>query len=356
MQVLEDDDQRVAPGGGFDRGSPRGEQQVLVHALGAGLADGRGQQPRIAVRVLHADPLEPDPDRVAHLARRRVVVRAGQREEDLAHGPVGQLLAVGQTLRGGDDGLWREAWQPVEELFDQAGLPHPGRRDDADHRRPLLGHRTPRDELELGVVVFAADERQAFAPRTLALARPDHQPRCDRGGFSSCCDLHLVAELEVVGGPHGAVAGEDRPRLRGLLQARRDVGRVAGDEEVARGLVAAGHHLSGADPEPDGDAAVEQWIGLDSLAHGQGRGHRAVGVVAVGGGQAEHRHHRVADELLHRAAVLLDRLARDRVVTGKQAAHLLRVELLAERGRARHVGEEDGDDAALFGGDRHRFG
>ena len=50
---------------------------------------------------------------------------------------------------------------------------------------------------------------------------------------------------------------------------------------------------------------------------------------------------------------LLDGLARDRVVARQQAPHLLRVELLAECGRARHVGEEDGDDAALLGGDGH---
>ena len=74
------------------------------------------------------------------------------------------------------------------------------------------------------------------------------------------------------------------------------------------------------------------------------------------GWEAEDCHHGIADELLDRASMLLDALARDRVVAGEQAAHLLRVEVLAERGRARHVGEEDGDDAALFGGDRHRFG
>ena len=76
----------------------------------------------------------------------------------------------------------------------------------------------------------------------------------------------------------------------------------------------------------------------------------------MGGGQAEDGHHGIADELLDGAAVLLHAFAGDAVVAGEQAAHLLRVELLAERGRARHVGEEDGDDAAFFGGDGHRNG
>jgi hypothetical protein len=67
---------------------------------------------------------------------------------------------------------------------------------------------------------------------------------------------------------------------------------------------------------------------------------------------AEHRHHGVADELLDRAAVLSHGLSRDRVVARQQPAHLLGVELLAERGRARQVGEQHGHDAPLLGRDR----
>src|SRR2546428_14009996 len=38
----------------------------------------------------------------------------------------------------------------------------------------------------------------------------------------------------------------------------------------------------------------------------------------------------------------------DVVVAAEQDADILRVERIAEGGRSRHVGEKDGDDAALF--------
>ena len=353
MQVLEHDDEWVLPGGCLQRRAPRGEQQVFVHAFGPGLSDRRGQEARVAVGVLHADPLQPDPDRVADLARRRVLGRAGQREQDLAHGPVGELLSVGQALGGRDHSVGRQAGQPAEKLLDQAGLPHSGGRDDADHRGPLLVDGAARDELQLGQVVLATNQRQVVALPGLGLARTDDDVGGHRRRFAAGLDLDLGGELEVVGGANRAIAGQDHPRLGRLLEARRDVGGVAGDEEVARRLVAACHHLSSADAEADGDAAVQLRVGPDALAHGQRRGDRAVRVVAVRGRQAEHSHHRVADELLHRAAVLLDALAGDAVVAGQDPPHLFRVELLAERGRSGHVGEEHGDDAALLGGDSH---
>ena len=354
MEVLEHDDQRVLPGGRLQRRPPGGEQQVLVHSLGAGLPDRGREQPRVAVRVLHADPFQPDPDRVADLAGRRVLGGAGEGEEDLAHGPVGELLAVGQALRGRDHGVGREAGQPVEELLDQPRLADAGGRDDADHRGPPLVDRTPRDQLQLRQVVLPADQRQAVTLARFGLARTDDDVRGDRCRLASRRDVDLVAELEVVGRADRAVAGQDRPGLGRLLQARRHVGGVAGDQEVSRRLVAAGHHLSRADTEADGNAAVQVRVGPDALAHGQRGGDGAVRVVAVRGGQAEHGHHRVADELLYGAAVLLDALARDAVVAREDPPHLLGVELFAERGRPRHVGKEHSDNASLLGRDSHR--
>ena len=65
-------------------------------------------------------------------------------------------------------------------------------------------------------------------------------------------------------------------------------------------------------------------------------------------GRAEHRHHRVADELLHRAAEALELVAQARVVGPQQRAHLLGIHLLGARREADEVGEEDGDDLALL--------
>ena len=60
------------------------------------------------------------------------------------------------------------------------------------------------------------------------------------------------------------------------------------------------------------------------------------------------RHHRVADELLDRAAEALELVAQAGVVGREQRPHVLGVELLGARGEADEVGEEDGDDLALL--------
>ena len=75
-------------------------------------------------------------------------------------------------------------------------------------------------------------------------------------------------------------------------------------------------------------------------------------VVLMRRGDAEHRHHRVADELLHRAAVPLDRLRHGVEVAHHDAPERLGVQALAERRGARHVAEDDGDGLAYLGGRR----
>jgi hypothetical protein len=70
------------------------------------------------------------------------------------------------------------------------------------------------------------------------------------------------------------------------------------------------------------------------LAQHQRSGEGAVGVVTMGVRDPEDRHDRVADELLQRAAVLGDDLARDLVVTAEDGANVLRVAPFAKGGRA----------------------
>ena len=74
--------------------------------------------------------------------------------------------------------------------------------------------------------------------------------------------------------------------------------------------------------------------------------HRAEGVVLVRCGDAEHRHHRIADELLHRAAVRLDDRLHPVEVAGKQPTQRLRVDRLAEGRRSGQVAEQHGDRLA----------
>jgi hypothetical protein len=70
----------------------------------------------------------------------------------------------------------------------------------------------------------------------------------------------------------------------------------------------------------------------------------------MGGGHAEDGHHRVADELLDRAALALDLLRHRLEVVAHHRPHVLRVHLLGARGRADDVGEEDRDELERLGG------
>ncbi len=133
------------------------------------------------------------------------------------------------------------------------------------------------------------------------------------------------------------------------LQAARGVDHVAGDHPLAdradRDRRLPGEHAgAGLHGRPE----------LADAAHDlQGGAHRPLGVVLVARRRAPDGHDRVADELLDRAAVALDDAPGQVEVAREQVADLLRVALLGERGEADHVGEEDGDEAAL-GDDRDR--
>ena len=94
-------------------------------------------------------------------------------------------------------------------------------------------------------------------------------------------------------------------------------------------------HLAGADADPRCDVLRAQGgLRIDSGADCAQR------VVLVQLRHAEHRHHGVADELLERSAVPLDRLAHELEVARQQRAVRLRVELGRKVGRADQVAQQ----------------
>jgi len=127
---------------------------------------------------------------------------------------------------------------------------------------------------------------------------------------------------------------QDLARLCTLLEPGRDVDSIARDQRVAL----AGHDLARVDPDPrpqpDRRDGRPQ---LDRCAHGPER------VVLVRLRDAEDRHHGVANELLHRAAVPLEDSPRILEIAAHRGPHGLGVESLPERGRARQVAEDDRD-------------
>jgi hypothetical protein len=64
--------------------------------------------------------------------------------------------------------------------------------------------------------------------------------------------------------------------------------------------------------------------------------------------RAEHRHHRIADELLHHAAVLLDALLRLVVIRLEDIADVLGIGLVGARSRVDEIDEQDRDELPLL--------
>jgi hypothetical protein len=234
-----------------------------------------------------------------------------QREE-------GDRRPVGQALRRRDGRVARYA---RGELFHQPRLAGAGGRGNRDELRPPLAECALRGQPELGEVVLAAEERRLQAParRALEQHRSNH-------GLALSLDLDPLACGEAKSGDRaqGPFADQDRARIGLLLQARRDVDRIAGDEKIAAIARARGDDLAGV----HADAQFERRsirVARDRIAQAERRGERTLGVVAVRLRHAEDRHDRIADELLHRSAVRVDHFARDRVVAAEHRAHVLRV-------------------------------
>ena len=211
----------------------------------------------------------------------------------------------------------------------------------------MLGEDPPRHELELHQVGVTADHRQLpSCPGGVT----DERTRRDRLGLALCLEAGGRPVDEAIRGLAASFGDQDSPRLGLLLEAGRGVDRVARDQEVLAGRgVPAGDDLAARDTQPDRQAFRQAWVSADLVAQVERRADRPLGVVAVGDGQAEDRHHRIADELLDGAAVVGDHLAGDRVVAGEQRAQVFGIELLTERGRAGNIGEQDRDEPSLLG-------
>jgi hypothetical protein len=209
--------------------------------------------------------------------------------------------------------------------------------------RPLLGDGPAPDRAEDFELALAPDEwRRGERAVGRGRRRFDGQPSLDRVGLSLRPDRRqlLVAHRMARGAVR--LGADDHPtRRRGVLQARCGVHDVAGRERLAAArLVDRDDRLAGVDRGPRRK--------IDRLQHAQSRANGAFRVVAVRDRRAEDRHHRVADELLHHAAVLLDALPRLAVIRLQQLADVLGVRLVGPRCRIDQVDEQDRDELPLL--------
>ena len=133
------------------------------------------------------------------------------------------------------------------------------------------------------------------------------------------------------------------PGLGRRLDARGGVDEVAGDHALPLGADGdgglAGEH-AGARPQ----ARVELGHGGDEVERGA---HGALGVVLVGDRRAPDGHHRVADELLDRAAVALDRRCARGRSSGRAARACPRRRAPPRRREADQVDEEHRHESPL---------
>ena len=104
---------------------------------------------------------------------------------------------------------------------------------------------------------------------------------------------------------------------------------------------------SGAPPSPSSSSGV--------LGDPQAGAHRPLGVVLVRGRHAEHADDRIADELLHDAAVAFDLRPSHLEVAGEHPVDVLGIGRLRERREPDQVAEERRDDLALLPGGRPQW-
>ena len=267
--------------------------------------------------------------------------------------PVGDALAVGEAAASMPVRQLREAVEVLVELPGEPRLADPG---DARHRDEvclsLLGGGVE-EILDLAELPVTPDERRLEPGRLERAARARDDPERLPQRHEPFLALQLVrarilVDDRLLGRAPRRLADVDRAGVGSRLHPRGRVDEVAGDHPLPLG---ADRHrrLASEDAGPGTELrrshlVTERRDSGDEVERGA---HGALGVVLGRGRRAPDCHHRVADELLDRAAVEADQPAAGVEVAGEKLANLLRVARLRERREAHQVGEEDRDQAAL---------
>src|SRR2546430_671074 len=150
----------------------------------------------------------------------------------------------------------------------------------------------------------------------------------------------------------GAEGGEELAVLRVLFETGSDYDGASGDEGL-RPLEITRYYFAGIDP----DTKRETWAavrarGRDLVSEGECRADGAVSVILVRGGNAEHGHDGIPDELLDRGAVGLEDLARPGERARQCGAEDLGVVRARAGARIDDVREQDRHDLPLLRHDR----
>jgi hypothetical protein len=204
----------------------------------------------------------------------------------------------------------------ARKLGREPRLAETGVADDGDELATLLLERAPPGLPQRVELRRPADEAALVPALRLMHGRESI------GGNGLCLALerqrlHRLDNHRFADDLEGRLADQDLTRLGRLLQACGDVDGVAGGEALLR----SGDHLARVDADPGFDAELGQ-----RRSHLERRSADPERVVLVHLRDAEDGHHRVADELLHRAAVALDDLLHALEVAGKERAQRLGID------------------------------
>ena len=284
-----------------------------------------------------------------------LVVDAGDVADDRGDGSERRGVAVGLRAPAEHGDVVAES---RDQLVGEPGLAHPRLPEDRDQERARR-RLHPRDAAAEDVqLVRAADERDRAASRTRGQRL--HRVRGQRVGEPLRLDLLLVAEGDRVLGegvrrrPH-----QHLPRVGAAVCSRAAALTTWPVTSSCPVGTDAGRGLAGLDPDPDLERLVEAEGLLEAvhpIADRESCADRPHRVVLTDVGQAEHRHHGVADELLRVAAERAQLLARGVEEPAEDLAGSLGIEPLRESGRVHEVREQDRDDLPLLRPEGRRDG
>ena len=268
------------------RSSKHADERPRLRLLLEQLAEAPRRSPRPTRRC----SISPSSERSGRAARRSVRQRA-ELLQDLDHRPVRDALAVGEAAAAHDPRV-----DAGEELRREPRLADAGRAQDGEELaravvRPrcakrILQRRSSRSRPTIGVA-----KRRSSSP--VDREQPERRHR-----LRLALELERLDRLDLDRVPHERerrLADQDLARLRRLLEPRGDVDRVAGREHAPRSPVTTSPVLT-----PIRPSMPRSGKRVPHLDRGAARPQR---VVLVHDRHAEDRHHRVADELLDRAAV-----------------------------------------------------
>jgi hypothetical protein len=221
-------------------------------------------------------------------------------------------------------------------------------------RLPFLG-RAVEQLLDQPQLALAADKGR-LQPHGLQLAahaghNPERAEERDRLGLA----LDFVQAGVLVGDcplgrPARRLAHQHRSRLRDRLHARSRVHQISGDHPLTLGSDRDGRltreHSRTRAKLLRTHLLTERRHRLDQIEPSP---NRTLRIVLGRRRRPPNRHHRIPNELLHRAAVPLDHHPRLLKVPRKQVTNLLRVTRLRHRRETDQVGEQHRDETALGG-------